>query len=83
MEEIVKKAVDLAQDQFGNYVVQHVLEHGKETHKASIMKVLRDHLLLLSKQKFSSNVIERCLQHASDKEKDLLISVMVGKEGDS
>ena len=80
--EIVKKAVELSQDQFGNYVVQHVIEHGKDVHKSSVARILKENLLLLSKQKFSSNVIERCLQHASEKDKELLISAMLGKETD-
>jgi pumilio RNA-binding family len=29
MEEILRAACELAQDQYGNYVVQHVLQHGR------------------------------------------------------
>ncbi len=82
MNEIIKKAVDLAKDQYGNYVVQHVFEHGKEQYKEKIMKALRGSLVALSKQKFSSNVIEKCLQYSSDKDKEHLVQEMLGKEGD-
>jgi len=78
----LKKAVELAQDQFGNYVVQHVLERGKDVHKESIFKVIRDQLMLLSRQKFSSNVVERCFLHANEKHREQLIMAMLGKEGD-
>ncbi len=30
MDEILREATQLAQDQYGNYVVQHVLQHGGE-----------------------------------------------------
>ena len=30
MDEILREATSLAQDQYGNYVVQHVLQHGGE-----------------------------------------------------
>ena len=46
------------------------------------MKVLKGSLVILSKQKFSSNVIEKCLQHCLEKERELLIQEMIGKEGD-
>lgn len=82
MAEVIKRAVELSQDQFGNYVVQHVFEHGKDMHKEAAMKVLKEHVVHLSRQKFSSNVIERCLQHASDKTRDQLIIQMLGKDGE-
>lgn len=77
----MKKAADLAQDQYGNYVVQHVLEYGKDPQKEAIMKVLKTSIEHLSKQKFSSNVIEKCLQHGREKDKESLITEMIGKEG--
>ncbi len=36
MEEVLKSAHTLAQDQYGNYVVQHVLEYGTDAEKRAV-----------------------------------------------
>jgi len=66
-EEVTKHALVLVQDPFGNYVVQHILE--KYTGEDQADKLIRQMLgsvTELCTQKFSSNVIEKCLQIASD-----------------
>ncbi len=50
------------QDAFGNYVVQYVLELGQVEASGAIMRSLRGHYAELSLQKFSSNVVEKCLK---------------------
>ena len=74
--------MELAQDQYGNYVVQHVVEFGEARHKEAVMKALKGRVADLSCQKFSSNVIERCLKHVSDKDLEQLLLEIIGKEGD-
>lgn len=51
-----------AQDAFGNYVVQYVLELGHQEACARVLSVLKGHFPELAVQKFSSNVVERCLK---------------------
>ena len=50
------------QDPFGNYVVQYVLDLGQGDATGRIMKELEGHYPELSQQKFSSNVVEKCLK---------------------
>lgn len=50
------------QDAFGNYVVQYVLELGQMESSRAIMIRLVGHFAELSIQKFSSNVVEKCLK---------------------
>ena len=38
MDEIFIGCLDLIQDQFGNYVIQHVLEHGEQWQKSPIIQ---------------------------------------------
>ena len=52
----------LLQDAFGNYVVQYVLELGQIEAGAAVMHALESHYAELSMQKFSSNVVEKCLK---------------------
>jgi len=66
-EEVTKHALTLVQDPFGNYVVQHILDKyvGEEQANKLIRRMLGS-ITELCTQKFSSNVIEKCLQMASD-----------------
>ena len=50
------------QDPFGNYVVQYVLELGHVEASTQIMRQLFGHYSELAQQKFSSNVVEKCLK---------------------
>jgi pumilio RNA-binding family len=45
MAEILRHTCRLAQDQYGNYVVQHVLEHGKWDEKMEIVAKLAGQVL--------------------------------------
>lgn len=47
-------------DQYGNYVIQHVLEHGDATAKQAMLTLVHRDLFNLSKHKFGSNVVEKC-----------------------
>lgn len=62
--KIGSNCLSLVQDQFGNYVVQHLLST-KVQFAPKIIEGLLGHIPELSVQKFSSNVIEKCLQVAS------------------
>ncbi|CAA7017565.1 unnamed protein product [Microthlaspi erraticum] len=78
MEEILSTVSMLAQDQYGNYVVQHVLEHGKPDERSVIIKELAGKIVLMSQQKFASNVVEKCLTFGGTEERELLVNEMLG-----
>jgi pumilio RNA-binding family len=53
----------LLDDQYGNYVIQHVLQFGRTSDRDSILRIVVDTGLLgLSRQKFASNVVEKLLK---------------------
>lgn len=63
-----------SQDAFGNYVVQYVLELGMPEASACVIQKLRGNLTELSLQKFSSNVVEKCLKLSGvDVEKEAVV----------
>jgi len=63
IEEVRRNSQQLVQDPFGNYVVQYVLELNMIPELATnIIIELKGNLAYLSKQKFSSNVVEKCLK---------------------
>ncbi|KAF6137839.1 hypothetical protein GIB67_040547 [Kingdonia uniflora] len=78
MDEIMKSICMLAQDQYGNYVVQHVLEHGKPHERSAIIKQLAGQIVQMSQQKFASNVVEKCLSFGGPTERQILVSEMLG-----
>uniref|UniRef100_A0A8C6MLA3 PUM-HD domain-containing protein n=1 Tax=Nothobranchius furzeri TaxID=105023 RepID=A0A8C6MLA3_NOTFU len=72
----------LKRDQYGNYVIQHVLEHGRPEDKSKIVAEVRGKVLVLSQHKFASNVVEKCVIHSSRAERALLIDeVCCQKDG--
>ncbi|XVF20013.1 hypothetical protein REPUB_Repub11eG0161400 [Reevesia pubescens] len=78
MDEILGSVSMLAQDQYGNYVVQHVLEHGKPHERSIIIKELAGKIVQMSQQKFASNVVEKCLTFGGPAERQLLVNEMLG-----
>ncbi|GKD57343.1 pumilio homolog 2-like protein [Tanacetum coccineum] len=78
MDEILACVSMLAQDQYGNYVVQHVLEHGKPNERSIIIQELAGKIVQMSQQKFASNVVEKCLTFGDASELQLLVNEMLG-----
>jgi hypothetical protein len=62
LEEIQYNCLEIVQSPFGNYAIQHVLEEwGMEISK-NIILIIKENIVSLSMQKFSSNVVEKCLE---------------------
>eukprot|EP00262_Sarcandra_glabra_P019144 TRINITY_DN7108_c0_g4_i2.p1 TRINITY_DN7108_c0_g4~~TRINITY_DN7108_c0_g4_i2.p1 ORF type:complete len:800 (-),score=154.62 TRINITY_DN7108_c0_g4_i2:373-2553(-) len=79
VDEILQSACALAQDQYGNYVTQHLLERGKPHERSQIISKLAGQIVQMSQHKFASNVIEKCLEHGHSAERELLIEEIVGQ----
>lgn len=71
----------LINDQYGNYVIQHVVEHGSEEERKIIIGIARKDIFALSQHKFASNVVERCLQHGSPDQRRELIEMFIVGDG--
>ncbi|RWR89880.1 Pumilio RNA-binding repeat [Cinnamomum micranthum f. kanehirae] len=59
--EISSNGLLLAQDAFGNYVIQHILELRIPLAIRRLISQFEGNYVNLSTQKFSSNVVEKCL----------------------
>ena len=70
--------MNLTKDQFGNYVIQHVLEHGRQQDKDFVLNKMRRRILEMSTHKFGSNVIEKCILHCTLKQRRDIIKEIVG-----
>ncbi|XP_065879381.1 pumilio homolog 12 isoform X2 [Euphorbia lathyris] len=66
ISEITSNALILCQDPFGNYVVQFIFELRLPLAAADILEQLEGNFGDLSMQKYSSNVVEKCLKYTSE-----------------
>lgn len=68
----------LLDDQFGNYVIQHVLQYGRHSDRESVMHiVIRQGILRMSQQKFASNVVEKLLKYGTPAQRNSLVKEML------
>jgi pumilio RNA-binding family len=59
IETIIHNIPELIVDQYGNYIVQYVMTLGDPKLVASVVEGFLKELIFLSKQKYSSNVVEK------------------------
>lgn len=77
-------------NEYGNYVIQYILGlQITKTNREIAIKFL-DHLEVLCKEKFSSNVVEKvirliiflkCLENSPEETRELIIKTIINKEG--
>uniref|UniRef100_A0A6N2LN22 PUM-HD domain-containing protein n=1 Tax=Salix viminalis TaxID=40686 RepID=A0A6N2LN22_SALVM len=79
VDEILESTYLLAQDQYGNYVTQHVLERGKPHERSQIISKLTGKIVQMSQHKYASNVVEKCLKHADAAQRELMIGEIIGQ----
>ena len=75
-EAIVERIGDLIIDKYGNYTIQTVFKLYNEKINEKIFKYIDDNLLRLSKEKFSSNVIDKCIVKDYDKSYKFIQSII-------
>lgn len=80
VEMMIKNAIEMAQNPYGNYAVQIVLDTYPLTLITGIIEMLKGRIVNLSLIKFSSNVIERCIEKADDDLKEQLIRELMESE---
>jgi Pumilio-family RNA binding repeat len=70
VRRIVDKSLELMQDAYGNYVVQYVLDVCSDDDVHAVCESVVGKVNLLAIQKFSSNVMEKCLERCTDRVKE-------------
>jgi len=61
LEEVHKYSINLMQNQFANYVIQFILEHGQPADRDRIITKMRGQVINLARHKIASNVCEKAL----------------------
>lgn len=63
----------LVQDPFGNYVIQYIVDLNEPAFTEPVVAMFQGCVGQLSRHKFSSNVIEKCLRCAQGPSKDMIV----------
>ncbi|KAF9988539.1 hypothetical protein BGZ75_009202 [Mortierella antarctica] len=79
VREITYNALTLVQDPYGNYVVQYVLDLADNRFTDALIRRFIGSVCVLSVQKFSSNVMEKCIRVAEPETRKFLIEEMINK----
>ncbi|KIY64396.1 ARM repeat-containing protein [Cylindrobasidium torrendii FP15055 ss-10] len=79
VNEITYNALTLVQDPYGNYVVQYILDLNDNRFSDAVIRQFQGNVCALSVQKFSSNVIEKCIRVAEHGTRKLLIEELLNR----
>ena len=74
---ITQSAFNLVQDPFGNYVLQYIIDLNEPGFTNPLCYSFQTRIVELSKHKFSSNVIEKCIRHAEAAVGTMMIEEMM------
>ena len=80
VNKIASLTMVFVRNAFGNYVVQYVLELKSMAAIRRIAADLVPNLLILGKEKFSSNVIEKCLEYNESDVRDSMVCRILDAE---
>ncbi|EIM83313.1 ARM repeat-containing protein [Stereum hirsutum FP-91666 SS1] len=79
VNEITYNALTLVQDPYGNYVVQYILDLNDNRFSDAVIRQFTGNVCALSVQKFSSNVIEKCIRVAEHGTRKMLIDELLNR----
>jgi len=77
LKKIMAKCMECCESQYGNYIMQHILEKGPHTEKETLLEVLKNNFIRLSLNKFASNVTEKSAIHANAEFRSAVADVLV------
>jgi hypothetical protein len=66
MQIFQKDYLDLVQDPFGNYAIQFAIDIFGKIECKNIIDAICEEIISLSLQKFSSNVVEKCIENCDN-----------------
>ncbi|KAK1459271.1 hypothetical protein CMEL01_02270 [Colletotrichum melonis] len=75
--KITEHAPILVQDPFGNYVVQYIIDLNEPSFTEPIVRMFQNRIGQLSRHKFSSNVIEKCLRCSQEPSREMIVDELL------
>lgn len=79
--QVLRVAPSLAMNQYGNYVIQNILESGSDRDIEALLEAFRGHFYEFSSHKFASNVIEKCIKRSNREQKAAIFAEVIGCDG--
>merc|ERR1719203_1658492 len=73
-DKVLAGAEQLCRHPFGNFVVQHLLEHGTPEQQRALVDMLRADIQRLARHRVASHVVRSALKNASPEDKQRLVS---------
>lgn len=83
VQMILQKSPWYMSDQYANYVVQFIISIGEPSINRQISEMFIDDIRKLSRQKHSSNVIEKVFEHSNSEIHEFIVSQMVQGDVDT
>lgn len=78
-KQVARLTMKLVENQYGNYCVQSVLDVAPPGVRTNIKVKMEGKYMRLSKQKFSSNVVEKCLKASSSHWRTIIIRELIAQ----
>lgn len=82
VEELWDCTKELIPNQYGNYVIQNVIEKGKPADRTKMIKFVEPQFLTWSKHKYASNIVEKCMMFGSREDVSRMRQELSGSAGD-
>jgi len=79
--EVLEEALHLCRHVYGNFVMQHVLEHGEQTQKKRIIDVLCSDLAGVALDQHACSVLDKALSYGSPSDQLLLAEQVINERG--
>ena len=75
------KGIDkIINDEYGNFIIQQILKLKNNNFTNYIFDYTCNNLSILSKQKYSSNVVDKCILYEDDNYRDIVIDKMISSK---
>eukprot|EP00826_Nyctotherus_ovalis_P057728 TRINITY_DN7901_c0_g1_i11.p1 TRINITY_DN7901_c0_g1~~TRINITY_DN7901_c0_g1_i11.p1 ORF type:complete len:230 (-),score=49.83 TRINITY_DN7901_c0_g1_i11:200-889(-) len=76
-ETLAKNAIEIAQNPYGNYALQLVIDTYPTSITSKIIEVIKGKVVSLSVTRYSSNVVERCVEKAEEGLRDEVVKELM------
>lgn len=80
LDAIVTEAATLCRHPYGNFVVQHLLEHGSPERQTALLALLLPELPLLASHRTASHVVQKALDFAGETGERAIVLRLLGGE---
>lgn len=81
IEEILTDALAHCTHPFGNYVMQHILEHGDLAHRSRIARIIEPHVKSMGADVHASAVVGKAMTHCAPEDQKLIARALVRESG--